>query len=246
MIGLGMASPYLLIGAFPELLRFLPKPGAWMDTFKKAMGYCLLVAVVWILYFLPLQDIVPTVGLLFGLWLACWLVGRVPLTASPQRKANAWTAAVVVVAASAVVCFPLLLRPAMQTRLDKYVEREIQARAGKDPSWPGEPFRRRHASSRWWLPDKTVLVDFTADWCLTCKTLEALVLNTPPDAGLRRAQRRGDAPGRLDRPRSRGDEDAGNPRRQAGAGVGDLSRPAIPTTQSSSAAATPSRCCWMR
>ena len=37
--GLGMASPYLVIGAFPQLLRFLPKPGAWMDTFKQIMGF---------------------------------------------------------------------------------------------------------------------------------------------------------------------------------------------------------------
>ena len=222
VIGLGMASPYLIIGAFPELLRFLPKPGVWMDTFKKAMGYCLLVAVVWILYFLPLQDIVPTIGLLFGLWLACWLVGRVPLTASPQTKANAWTAAVVTVAASAVVCFPLLLRPAMQTRLDKYVEREIQAGRAK-PKLAWQPFHRAAFESLV-AADKTVLVDFTADWCLTCKDFRGLRVEHPPDAGARRTERRSDASGRLDRPRSRGDEDVGNPWRQAGAGVGDLSR----------------------
>ncbi len=163
-----------------------------MDTFKKAMGYFLLVAVVWILYFLPLQDIVPTVGLLFGLWLACWLVGRIPPTASPQTKANAWTAAAVIVAVTAIVCFPLLLRPAMQTRLDKYVEREIDRRAERDkdnymvsdvqagrtkPKLAWQPFHRA-AFEQLVAADKTVLVDFTADWCLTCKTLEAFVLNT--------------------------------------------------------------------
>ena len=47
-IGLGMASPYLLIGAFPQLIRFLPKPGAWMDTFKQMMGFVLLGTIVFL------------------------------------------------------------------------------------------------------------------------------------------------------------------------------------------------------
>jgi len=203
VIGLGMAFPYLVIGAFPELLRFLPKPGAWMDTFKKAMGYCLLIAVVWILYFIPLQDVVPTVGLLFGLWLACWLVGRVPLTAPRSTKVRAWLAAIAAVVASAAFCF-LFLRPAMQERLNKYVGREIYSGHYDDAvrarmqiaaptatidentttapdlekaELPWQPFSRDQFE-RYVADEKTVLVDFTADWCLTCKTLEALVLNT--------------------------------------------------------------------
>jgi thiol:disulfide interchange protein DsbD len=214
VIGLGMASPYLLMGAFPELLRFLPKPGAWMDTFKKAMGYCLLVAVVWILTFVPLADIVPTVGLLFGIWLACWLIGRLGPTASERAKTTAWIAAAAVAVLTAWVCFPWLVRPAMQARLDRYVEREIgsgrydeavmnrSAAAGADtkqaaptpiskdiPKDPKDPARPTKAALPWRPFDRaafeslaaggqTVLIDFTADWCLTCKTLEAFVLDT--------------------------------------------------------------------
>ncbi|CAN0381929.1 unnamed protein product, partial [Ectocarpus sp. 4 AP-2014] len=48
-IGLGMASPYLLIGAFPNLVRFLPKPGAWMETFKQLMGFVLMGTAVYFL-----------------------------------------------------------------------------------------------------------------------------------------------------------------------------------------------------
>ena len=48
-MGLGMASPYLLVGAFPELLRFLPKPGPWMETFKQFMGFVLMGTVVYLL-----------------------------------------------------------------------------------------------------------------------------------------------------------------------------------------------------
>ena len=214
VIGLGMASPYLLMGAFPELLRFLPKPGAWMDTFKKAMGYCLLVAVVWILTFVPLADIVPTVGLLFAVWLACWLIGRLGPTASEGAKTAAWIAAAAVAILAAWVCFPWLLRPAMQARLDRYVEREInsgrydeavitrsaatgagttQATSGsafkplsKDPKAPARPTKvalpwrpfDRAAFESLAARGQTVLIDFTADWCVTCKLLEAFVLDT--------------------------------------------------------------------
>ena len=211
VIGLGMASPYLLMGAFPELLRFLPKPGAWMDTFKKAMGYCLLVAVVWILTFVPLADIVPTIGLLFALWLACWLIGRLGPTASERAKTSAWVVAGVIAIGATWVCFPGVVRPAMQARLNRYVEREIGSgrydeavlaratstgaepnpassslAAKADPHGAGRPARVELA----WRPFKraafeslaaggqTILIDFTADWCLTCKTLEAFVLDT--------------------------------------------------------------------
>ena len=74
-VGFGMASPYLLIGAFPQLLAFLPKPGAWMDTFKQIMGFVLLGTVVFLLTFIPWPLMVPTIGFLFGLWGACWWIG---------------------------------------------------------------------------------------------------------------------------------------------------------------------------
>jgi thiol:disulfide interchange protein DsbD len=221
VIGLGMASPYLVIGAFPELLRFFPKPGAWMETFKKAMGYLLLVAVVWILYFLPIEDVVPTVGLLFGLWMACWLIGRLPITASAESKGRAWGFAMLSAVGAGLICF-LFLRPAMEHRLEKraaasiqegtqdeavfqrFVALQSEKRAEGDPTvepnpatladsgeneptngespdrtaeLPWRPFNRA-VFEQLVADNKTILVDFTADWCLTCKTLEASVLNT--------------------------------------------------------------------
>ena len=63
-IGLGMASPYLLIGAFPALIRFLPKPGEWMDTFKQLMGFLLLATVVYLFNTLTSLYVLPTMTLL--------------------------------------------------------------------------------------------------------------------------------------------------------------------------------------
>ncbi len=62
-LGLGMASPYLLVGAFPGLIRFLPKPGVWMETFKKSMGLVLLATVVWLLSALDPSLLLPTFAL---------------------------------------------------------------------------------------------------------------------------------------------------------------------------------------
>ncbi|NIN08259.1 MAG: hypothetical protein GTO76_06265 [Planctomycetales bacterium] len=79
-MGLGMASPYLVLSISPGLIRFLPKPGAWMETFKELMGFVLLGTVVWIFTFIREEYRVATLALLVGLWVACWLFGRVPMT----------------------------------------------------------------------------------------------------------------------------------------------------------------------
>ena len=89
--GLGMASPYLLVGAFPELLRFLPKPGAWMETFKTFMGFVLMGTVVYLLAVMEAEYVVPTVGLLFGLSFLCWWVGRISPLADFMAKLRTWS-----------------------------------------------------------------------------------------------------------------------------------------------------------
>ena len=54
-IGLGMASPYLLLAAFPRLAKRFPRPGEWMETLKGAMGFLLAGAVVWLFFVLSAQ-----------------------------------------------------------------------------------------------------------------------------------------------------------------------------------------------
>ena len=101
-----MASPYLLIGAFPALLRFLPKPGAWMETFKQFMGFVLVGTVVYLLAVLKPQYVVPTVGLLFSLSFLCWWVGRVTAERELGVKLRAWALGASVVALTWILMFP--------------------------------------------------------------------------------------------------------------------------------------------
>lgn len=157
-LGFGMASPYLLIGVFPELLRFLPKPGAWMETFKQLTGFLLLGTVVFILSFMDPIAIVPTLALLLGIGIACWVVSRTPLTAAVGDRLQSWAMAGAVVLAAGVIAFGWL-----------YGENERVA-------W--QPFSLAALQKVAVEEGKTVLVDFSAEWCPNCKVLEKLVLHT--------------------------------------------------------------------
>lgn len=173
--GLGMASPYLLIGAFPGLMRFLPKPGAWMDTFKQVMGFVLLGTVVFLLSFMPFPAVVPTVALMFGLWGACWWIGRCDPTAEPAIYARTWCEAIAFAGIVWLVVFPglgFVLPEKYAFSLSAYMEERFAEVAQK----PREPLRQR--IEQLVSAKRAVLVDFTADWCLTCKTLEKVVLQS--------------------------------------------------------------------
>ena len=187
-MGLGMASPYLLIGFQPKLLRFLPKPGDWMDTFKQIMGFVLLGTVVWLMNPLPFSRLIPTITFMFGIWAACWWIGRVPVYAEFSQKAKAWAGAAVWGLAIGWLSFAQLV-PVFEYRVQRFVEGEI----AKIPTGPTAPSAPKHVSAdglNWQLlslpqletafaSNQTVLVDFTADWCATCKLLKSLYLDRP-------------------------------------------------------------------
>jgi thiol:disulfide interchange protein len=155
-IGLGMASPYLLLGAFPSLVRFLPKPGAWMETFKQLMGFILLGTVVYLVSLLDKNLFVPVLALLVGLSAGCWWIGRTPLTANLGRKLAAWLAGAA--AAAAIGWFALTALVPHAALL------------------PWEPYSTAKLGQL--LADrKTVMIDFTANWCPSCQFNSARAIN---------------------------------------------------------------------
>lgn len=156
-VGLGMASPYLLIGAFPRLVRFLPKPGAWMETFKQIMGFFLLGTVVFLFTFTDKNYLPAVFCMLVGIWFGCWWIGRTPLTVEFRKKLTVWAQATGMALLISWMGYYL------------FIPRETAIR------W--QPFSRV-ALEREVAQGNTVLVDFTADWCPTCKVNERLVLNT--------------------------------------------------------------------
>lgn len=156
-IALGMSAPYLLIGAFPTLIRFLPKPGAWMDTFKQIMGFVLLGTIVFLFSFMDRDYLVPTFAMMIGLWAGCWWIGRTSLTESIGRKVRAWGQGAAFAGLVALFAFTWLVP--------------------RESIIPWQPFSRAELT-RLRQSGNTVLVDFTADWCLTCKYNLLLAIET--------------------------------------------------------------------
>lgn len=175
-LGVGMASPYLVMGAFPEAVRWLPAPGQWMVTFKQIMGFVLLGTVVFLLTFIHPALIVPTVTLLAGIAAGCWWIGRTPLNAFPETRLQAWVGAAVITALAGWFAFGWL-DDVMEYRFFKYAAVARQETVDRKDDFRWRPFSVDRLESLV-AKQKTVLVDFSADWCLTCKTLEKTVLNT--------------------------------------------------------------------
>lgn len=165
VLGLGMALPYLVIGAFPQLVKFLPKPGAWMETFKQLMGFILLATAVWLMNALPIELLLPTVALLAGIGFACWVFARTPGYAPLGDRLQTYALSAALVAASAVFSYGWLAKPQA-------------ANVVANSEW--QPFTLANLGAATLADRQTVLVDFSAEWCLTCKTLEKAVLHTEP------------------------------------------------------------------
>lgn len=85
-----MAAPYILVGFRPSLMRFLPKPGPSMSTFKQMMGFVLIATVLWLMLPIDAPLLRPTLVLLAGLAAACWWIGRTPGYAELSEKLKAW------------------------------------------------------------------------------------------------------------------------------------------------------------
>ncbi len=156
-IGLGMAAPYALLTAFPKLMARLPKPGRWMELFKQSLGFVMLLVAVWLVSTLA-GDSYPAwvtaygVVLAFCLW--AWTTW-VRYDASVLRKITV-RGVLVAVAVSAGVW--MLTPHRLAVDFQPFGEAKIAA-ANKD--------------------GRIVLVDFPANWCGTCKTVEWLVYDDP-------------------------------------------------------------------
>lgn len=159
-LGLGLAAPYFAFAAFPKLLDVLPKPGPWMESFKQFMGFPMLAVAVWLIGVLSKQLDVSGLQWALGgallLAMAIWIAGRF---AAPHRsraaRTRAWVLAGLVALASVYTAWSAstMRAPASSIRISDVI---AQHRA----------------------EGKHVFVDFTADWCITCKVNERVAIHT--------------------------------------------------------------------
>jgi suppressor for copper-sensitivity B len=177
-IGLGMSLPYLTLAVAPGASRFLPRPGAWMETVRGVMGFLLAASAVWLFYVLAAQ-ISPEqlAGLQLGilaLALFTWFRHRGAFGAGVRRVAGAgMLASIVLVMLIATSKDPNAALQASQPRLPNDA-----VHAGVKKLIPWETFDRARAETLA-AEGKLVFVDVTADWCFTCKFNERLILETP-------------------------------------------------------------------
>lgn len=192
-VGLGMAAPYLLVGAFPKLISFLPKPGDWMETFKHMMGFVLLGTVVYLLTFIRMPLVVPTVAFMMGLWAALWWIGRVPVWEELHKRIRAWAIGGAFATLIGMFAFNWL-NEVMDSRFKRDVAAALgnpafnptarsstgTSKASDSPELPWKPYSLELLSKLVLEEKKTVFVDFTADWCPNCKLNERVALNIMP------------------------------------------------------------------
>lgn len=170
-LALGMASPYLVLSANPSLINKLPRPGAWMETFKQVMAFPMFATCIWLIWLLG--GHVGNDGLLFVLGgllvvaMGAWIYGR---WSTPVRKLAirrlAGAISLLVILGGIWMMLP----------------REVDA-SSEEVEWqPYSPELVAELSKS----GRPVFVDFTADWCLTCKANEIRLFSS--DAVLKRIQ----------------------------------------------------------
>jgi len=167
-VGLGMAAPYVLLTSNPALLRYVPKPGQWMQTFKHLMGFLLLATVIFLMVSVRQDLLLFAVTFLIFVGLACWQWGRYAKLGQPPARRLA----------TGVVTIAIILVGARFSFVDfrgMFLEPDHVAAAAEGEChvvWEDfDPERLAQLHEQ----GISVMVDFTADWCFNCKLNEKFV-----------------------------------------------------------------------
>ncbi|MFS8137530.1 MAG: protein-disulfide reductase DsbD family protein [Thermomonas sp.] len=164
MLGLGLALPFLLIGFVPAFARLLPKPGAWMDTFKQLLAFPLYATAAWLVWVLAKQRGADAVGL----WLAAAIALALAAWAWTQARSGRGRGWLVLTAVAAIgTAWPL----AMLHHLPK--PEASAATASSNGIEHVVYSEQRLAQLR--AERRVVFVNMTADWCVSCKANEKAV-----------------------------------------------------------------------
>ena len=160
-LGIGFSLPYLVLSAKPSLLSFLPKPGQWMETFKQFMAFPMWASALWLLWVLSsqvnnqevIQVLLGSLLIIIGLW----------LVEKNNSKTN-WIRWIVRLPFILLLIFSLWLIPTSYSDLDESRQNQL----AYSPQLL-EDLREENA---------LVFLNFTADWCITCKVNESVALKT--------------------------------------------------------------------
>lgn len=168
-IAIGLSTPYLLLSIFPQAVKALPRPGAWMETFKNVMAFPLYATTAYLTWVLAAQTSEEGFrSVLFSfviVALAVWLYGHWTAPgASPERARLGIVSLVLVGALGVWVGWPRTAEPVATASANGAPEVAWQP-------WSADAVAKLRAEGR------VVYVDFTARWCATCQTNKRLVFH---------------------------------------------------------------------
>lgn len=160
-IGLGLAFPFLLTAFIPGALAIFPRPGAWMEKLKYFLGLSLIATVVWLYdVFASLVDfeaISWRMNLLFVFWFFAFFF---------MKKISSHKLLLAIV-------FLIPLSMTIMAVKDLKLKPTTASEVAKESTW--KPWSDQKLAE---LKGQNVFIDFTAEWCLTCKVNKKLVLET--------------------------------------------------------------------
>ena len=168
LVGLGLAFPFIVLGIWPKAIKMIPKPGNWMNVFEEIMGFLLMGTALFLLrtlYFLVGgENIINILWFLLVLGMASWAYGKF---AGMQYSAKQrWITIIIVIFAVAFSAHTLL-------RFD--TSKQIENNSNIDPASGWLKFSPE-LLQKYRDENKPVFIDFGAEWCMTCKTNETVVL----------------------------------------------------------------------
>lgn len=172
MLGLGLALPYVAVSFSPALLRRLPRPGPWMERLKGLLAFPMYGTALWLAWVFSRQAGAEALALLFAAALlvafGLWLAGL-----NQSARAEGRPAVLSAIAATLALLGGLGLA-GTATMLPAPAAGDVGASATALPSqpWSAEAVAAARSGGR------PVLVNFTADWCVTCKINERAALSS--------------------------------------------------------------------
>lgn len=174
-LGVGLALPYLAVAVWPGLAARLPRPGPWMAWLKRILGLALAGTAVWLLSIVAVQAGAET-ALVLGLFAAI-MGGFLLARKVPGSRLGGKAPLLVTLTVALMVAYPIV-EPAAVPGAGPAPS--ASAPAGADVTWAAFD---RAAIDTAVADGKTVFVDVTADWCITCQFNKVRVMQADPVAG---------------------------------------------------------------
>lgn len=188
-LGIGMSIPYLILSFQPRLLCYLPKPGEWMVTFKQLMAFPMFATAIWLMKVFGRQVGVPNgtmiilMNVLWGLLLAAlaiWLLTRSQYAKNRLGQILGKVVALALLATAGWLAYPTSQALQNAKSFSRSLTTAVSGKNAVDVDQFGVEWEQFSSHRLQELLDqkRAVFLDFTAEWCITCKVNERVVFGS--------------------------------------------------------------------